>query len=133
MINSTLAYAHLNKGEPRMVPQTPLIGNMMDRGTPSKVALNPQPEISSQQLATKIGQDADTAVIGKIAQENGAMRTAQLAASQSQHTADQAISTMIYALHGANSRTAAFAQPGVADQKGRSVIEQLAIKAETMA
>jgi len=133
MINPTLAQAHLNKGEMGMVQKTPLVSNLMDAGTASKVALNPQPQISAQQLATKIGQDADTAVIGKIAQENGAMRTAQLADSQSQHTADQAISTMIYALHGANSRTAAFAQPGVADQKGRSVIEQLAIKAETMA
>ena len=132
MINPTLAQAHLNKGEMGMVQKTPLVSNLMDAGTASKVALNPQPQISAQQLATKIGQDADTAVIGKIAQENGAMRTAQLADSQSQHTADQAISTMIYALHGANSRTAAFAQPGVADQNGRSVAQQLAIK-ESMA
>ena len=128
MINPTLAQAHLNKGEVGMVEPTPMVGNLMDAGTASKVALNPQQQISAQQLMTKVGQDADTAVIGKIAQENGAMRTAQLQQSQAQQDADQAISTMIFAQHGANSATASFAQPGVPEQKTRSVIEQLAIK-----
>ena len=132
MINPTLAYAHLNKGEPGMVQPTPMVGNLMDAGTASKVALNPQQQISAQQLMTNVGQNADTAVIGQRAQEEGAMRTAQLQQSQAQHDASQAVSTMIYALHGANSRTAAFAQPGVADQNGRSVAQQLAIK-ESMA
>ena len=111
-----------------MVQETPLISNMMDAGTASKVALNPQEQISTQQLMTKVGQDADTEVIGQRAQEEGAMRTAQLADSQAQHDASQAISTMIFAQHGANSATASFAQPGVADEKGRSVRAQLAIK-----
>ena len=128
MINPTLAQAHLNKGEVGMVQPTPMVGNLMDAGTASKVALNPQQQISAQQLMTKVGQDADTAVIGQRAQEEAAMRTAQLADSQAQHDADQAISTMIYALHGKNSTTASFAQDGVADQKGRSVAQQLAIK-----
>ena len=42
MINPTLAQAHLNKGEPGMVQPTPMVGNLMDAGTASKVALNPQ-------------------------------------------------------------------------------------------
>ena len=97
MINPTLAQAHLNKGEPAMVQPTPMVGNLMDAGTASKVALNPQQQISAQQLMTKVGQDADTAVIGKIAQQDGAMRTAQLKQSQAQQDAAQAVSTMIYA------------------------------------
>ena len=50
MINPTLAQAHLNKGEPAMVQPTPMVGNLMDAGTASKVALNPQQQISAQQL-----------------------------------------------------------------------------------
>ena len=128
MINPTLAQAHLNKGEVGMVQPTPMVGNMMDAGSASKVALHPQQQISAQQLMTKVGQDADTAVIGKIAQEEGAMRTAQLQQSQAQQDASQAISTMIYAQHGANSATASFAQPGEAERKKGSVIQQLAIR-----
>jgi len=108
MINPTLAYAHLNKGEPGMVQKTPLVSNLMDAGTASKVALNPQEQISSQQLLTKVGQDADTAVIGNIAA--------------------QAISTMIYAKYGANSATSSFANPGEAERRGISVMQQLGMK-----
>ena len=128
MINPTLAQAHLNKGEVGMVQPTPMVGNLMDAGTASKVALNPQQQISAQQLMTNVGQNADTAVIGQRAQEEGAMRTAQLQQSQAQHDASQAVSTMIYAQHGANSATASFAQPGEAERRGMSVIQQLAIK-----
>lgn len=128
MINPTLAQAHLNKGEVGMVQKTPLVGNLMDAGTASKVALNPQEQISAQQLMTKVGQDADTAVIGQRAMEEGAMRTAQLKASQAQHDAAQAVSTMIYAKHGANSATASFGQPGEADRRGISVMQQLGIR-----
>ena len=128
MINPTLPQAHLNKGEPGMVQPTPLIGNNLDKGTASKVALNPQQQISAQQLTTKIGQDADTAVIGQRAQENGAMRTAQLQAAQAQHDADQAVSTMIFAKFGANSATASFANPGETERRGISVMQQLGMK-----
>ena len=128
MINPTLAQAHLNKGEVGMIQKTPLVSNNLDAGTASNAAANHQPGISAQQLMTNVGQNADTAVIGQRAQEEGAMRTAQLQASQAQHDADQAISTMIYAQHGANSATALFAQPGVPEQKSMSVIQQLAIK-----
>ena len=62
MINPTLAQAHLNKGEVGMVQPTPMVGNLMDAGTASKVALNPQQQISAQQLMTNVGQNADTAV-----------------------------------------------------------------------
>ena len=92
MINPTLAQAHLNKGEAGMVQKTPLVGNLMDAGAASKVALNPQQNISAQQLMTKVGQDADTAVIGKIAEQEGAMRTAQLKQSQAEQDAAQAVS-----------------------------------------
>ena len=128
MINPTLAQAHLNKGEPYMVQKTPLISNMMDRGTPTKVDLNPQEQIRSQQLLTKVGQDADTAVIGNIAEQEGAMRTAQLADSQAKHTADQAISTMIYAMYGPNSATASFANPGETERRFRNVAQQGSIR-----
>ena len=127
MINPTLAQAHLNKGEPAMVQRTPLIGNNLDQGTASKVALNPQQQIAAQQLTTKIGEDATTKVIGDRAQENGAMRTSQLQASQAQHDANQAVSTMIYAKLGANSATASFANPDALASRTRSVIEQLGI------
>ena len=128
MINPTLAQAHLNKGEPAMVQPTPMVSNLMDAGTASKVALNPQQQISAQQLMTKVGQDADTAVIGKIAQQEGAMRTAQLKQSQAQQDAAQAVSTMIYAKYGANSATASFANPGEAERRGVSVMQQLGMK-----
>ena len=128
MINPTLAQAHLNKGEPYMVQKTPLISNMMDRGTPTKVDLNPQEQIRSQQLLTKVGQDADTAVIGNIAEQEGAMRTAQLKDSQTKHTADQAISTMIYAMYGPNSATASFANPGETERRFRNVAQQGSIR-----
>jgi|TARA_B100001741_G_C16045552_1_gene366372 hypothetical protein len=128
MINPTLAYAHLNKGEPGMVQKTPLVSNLMDAGTASKVALNPQEQISSQQLLTKVGQDADTAVIGNIAAQEGAMRTAQLKQSQAEQDAAQAISTMIYAKYGANSATSSFANPGEAERRGISVMQQLGMK-----
>tara|TARA_B100000405_G_scaffold300744_1_gene260922 strand:+ start:6058 stop:6459 length:402 start_codon:yes stop_codon:yes gene_type:complete len=128
MINPTLAQAHLNKGEPAMVQPTPMVGNLMDAGTASKVALNPQQQISAQQLMTKVGQDADTAVIGKIAEQEGAMRTAQLKQSQAQQDASQAVSTMIYAKYGANSATASFANPGEAERRGISVMQQLGMK-----
>ena len=128
MINPTLAQAHLNKGEPYMVQKTPLISNMMDRGTPTKVDLNPQEQIRSQQLLTKVGQDADTAVIGNIAEQEGAMRTAQLADSQAKHTADQAISTMIYTMYGPNSATASFADPGETATRFRNVAQQGSIR-----
>ena len=128
MINPTLAQAHLNKGEPYMVQKTPLISNMMDRGTPTKVDLNPQEQIRSQQLLTKLGQDADTAVIGNIAEQEGAMRTAQLKDSQTKHTADQAISTMIYAMYGPNSATASFANPGETERRFRNVAQQGSIR-----
>jgi len=128
MINDTLTRAHLNKGEVGMVQKTPSVGNLMDAGTASKVALNPQQQISAQQLMTKVGQDADTAVIGKIAQEEGAMRTAQLKQSQAQQDAAQAVSTMIYAKYGANSATASFANPGEAERRGISVMQQLGMK-----
>jgi uncharacterized membrane protein len=133
MINPTLAQAHLNKGEAGMVQKTPLVGNLMDAGAASKVALNPQQNISAQQLMTKVGQDADTAVIGKIAEQEGAMRTAQLKNSQAKYTADQAISTMIYAQYGANSATASFANPGETERYGNSVRQQLFIKNATTA
>ena len=77
---------------------------------------------------TKVGQDADTAVIGKIAEQEGAMRTAQLKQSQAEQDAAQAVSTMIYAKYGANSATASFANPGEAEKRGMSVIQQLAMK-----
>lgn len=128
MINPALAHAHLNKGEVGMVQPTPLIDNSLDTGTPSKVALNPQQQISAQQLMTKVGQDADTAVIGKIAEQDGAMRTAQLQQSQAQQDAEQAVSTMIYAKYGANSATASFANPGEAERRGVSVMQQLGMK-----
>ena len=128
MINPTLAQAHLNKGEPYMVQKTPLISNMMDRGTPTKVDLNPQEQIRSQQLLTKLGQDADTAVIGNIAEQEGAMRTAQLKDSQAKHTADQAISTMIYTMYGPNSATASFADPGETATRFRNVAQQGSIR-----
>lgn len=128
MINPTLAQAHLNKGEPYMVQKTPLISNMMDRGTPTKVDLNPQEQIRSQQLLTKLGQDSDTEVIGNIAEQEGAMRTAQLADSQAKHTADQAISTMIYTMYGPNSATASFADPGETATRFRNVAQQGSIR-----
>ena len=128
MINPTLAQAHLNKGEAGMVQKTPLVGNLMDAGAASKVALNPQQNISAQQLMTKVGQDADTAVIGKIAEQEGAMRTAQLKDSQAKHTADQAISTMIYAMYGPNSATASFANPGETETRFRNVAQQGSIR-----
>tara|TARA_B100002019_G_scaffold249989_1_gene229629 strand:- start:107 stop:505 length:399 start_codon:yes stop_codon:yes gene_type:complete len=128
MINPTLAQAHLNKGEPAMVQPTPMVGNLMDAGTASKVALNPQQQISAQQLTTKIGQDAHTAVIGQRAMEEGAMRTAQLKDSQAQQDAAQAVSTMIYATYGPNSATASFANPDALASRTNSVIEQLAIR-----
>ena len=128
MINPTLAQAHLNKGEPYMVQKTPLISNMMDRGTPTKVDLNPQEQIRSQQLLTKVGQDSDTAVIGNIAEQEGAMRTAQLKDSQAKHTADQAISTMIYTMYGPNSATASFADPGETATRFRNVAQQGSIR-----
>ena len=128
MINPTLAQAHLNKGEAGMVQKTPLVGNLMDAGAASKVALNPQQNISAKQLMTKVGQDADTAVIGKIAEQEGAMRTAQLKQSQAEQDAAQAVSTMIYAKYGANSATASFANPGEAEKRGMSVIQQLDMK-----
>ena len=128
MINPTLAQAHLNKGEVGMVQKTPLVSNNLDSGTASNAAASHQPGISAQQLMTNVGQNADTAVIGQRAQEEGAMRTAQLQQSQAQHDASQAISTMIYAQHGANSATASFAQPGEAERRGISVMQQLAMK-----
>jgi hypothetical protein len=128
MINPTLAQAHLNKGEAGMVQKTPLVGNLMDAGAASKVALNPQQNISAQQLMTKVGQDADTAVIGKIADQEGAMRTAQLKDSQAKYTADQAISTMIYAKYGANSATASFANPGETEKRVMNVAQQRSIR-----
>ena len=128
MINPTLAQAHLNKGEPYMVQKTPLISNMMDRGTPTKVDLNPQEQIRSQQLLTKLGQDSDTEVIGNIAEQEGAMRTAQLKDSQAKHTADQAISTMIYTMYGPNSATASFADPGETATRFRNVAQQGSIR-----
>ena len=128
MINPTLAQAHLNKGEVGMIPATPLVSNNLDAGIISNAAANPQPQMSAQQLMTNVGQNADTAVIGKRAQEEGAMRTAQLQQSQAQHDAAQAVSTMIYAKHGANSATASFGQPGEADRRGISVMQQLGIR-----
>mgnify|MGYP003109668733 CR=1 FL=1 len=128
MINPTLAQAHLNKGEPGMVEPTPLVSNSLDAGAASKIALNPQQEIGSQQMMSKVGQDADAAVIGKIADENAAARTAQLADSQAQEDAARAISTMIYAKLGSDSATASFSEPGMAERVGKSVFQQAGIR-----
>jgi hypothetical protein len=68
------------------------------------------------------------AISQESAHNSSAMRTAQLQQSQAQHDASQAVSTMIYAQHGANSATASFAQPGEAERRGISVMQQLAMK-----
>ena len=128
MINTTLSKAHENKGEFGMVPPTPPVSNSLDAGAASKIALNPQQEIGSQQMMSKVGQDADTAVIGKIAEGNGAARTAQLADSQAQEDAARAISTMIYAKLGSDSATASFSDQELAARVGKSVFEQAGLR-----